>query len=76
MRENEQVIERSVWEKRKERKENKKGGMAGQKDKSQWVRCVVGVSVLGGARVVPKNLTITFFFFFWLTGTLHLGFGV
>ena len=25
---------------------------------------MVGVSVLGGARVVPKNLTITFFFFF------------
>ena len=40
--------------------------MAGQKDKSQWVRCVVGVSVLGGARVVPKNLTITFFFFYLL----------
>ena len=29
--------------------------MAGQEDKSQWVRCVVGVSVLGGAHVVPKK---------------------
>ena len=26
---------------------------------------MVGVSVLGGARVVPKNLTITFSFFFF-----------
>ena len=46
--EDEQVIKRSVWEKRKERKENKKKGMAGQENKSQWVRCVVGVNVLGG----------------------------
>ena len=73
--EDDQVIERNVWEKRKERNENKKRGMAGQKEKSQWVRCVVGVSVLGGARVVPKKSN-HYFFFFDLLGryTWDLGF--
>ena len=42
---------------RKEKKEKKirsEGGPA--KEKSKLVRCVVGVSVLGGARVVPKKI--------------------
>ena len=67
--EDKQVIERSVWEKRKEKKEKKirnEGWPA--KDKSKWVRCVVGINVLGGARVVPKKSDHYFFFSFDLLG--------
>ena len=46
-------VERSVWEKRKERKENKKKGWLA-KWWSDSVRWVVGSEWVGGACVVPK----------------------